>query len=118
MLYLKPSQQLKVRHIKQGITATAILLESKENELLLELKSDLALQWGDELELEFVKDQDALYRINARVLKAGPERTCTLKVLGEPYRLQRRRSKRIPTRLQAQYLTQSEEDGIPARTDS
>ncbi len=109
MLHLKPGQRVKVRHIKQGITGAAVLVKAEKNELILELESGLALQWGDELELEVVQEQDALYVIDARVQETGPGNTYTLKAPGEPYRLQRRRYKRIPTRLQAQYFLHRQE---------
>ena len=97
-----------MRHIRQGTAGEAILLEGEKNELILELDSDLALQQGDELDLEIVQEEDALYIMDARVLDTRPGNTYVLKLLGEPSRLQRRRHKRIPTRLQAQYLLHSQ----------
>ncbi len=93
-----------MQHVRQRTSGIAIIVEGSETDLTLELLSEMELSWGDELKLEIVQQQDALYIIDVCVRNTGPLMRCKLDVQGEPHRLQRRCSQRIPTRLQAQYI--------------
>ncbi len=108
MLLFKPGQRVNVRHLMQGTFCTATLLEVSEQRLALELVNDMDLNPGDELKVDIAQQQDALYIIDVKVLNVG-EKTCALEIVGDPLRLQRRQSERIPTRLQAQYLLMDQE---------
>ncbi len=109
MLLFKPGQRVSVRHLNQGAFSSAILLEVSEHRMALELFSDMDLRPGDPLKVDIAQQQDALYIIDTRVLNVE-EKNCALEVLGDPMRLQRRQSERIPTRLQAQYLLMEGEE--------
>ena len=105
MLLIEPGQQVGVRHAQHTSVKKAVVQGVSAGELTLKLVDALELQPGDALQLEIAQPQDALYVVDARVteVEAG-DATCTLVLRGVPRRLQRRQSRRIPARLQSQYI--------------
>ncbi len=103
MILLKTGQQLKVRHREKGILVTVALIGMDEGKLTLSLEGAMAFEQNDEVELEVPQERDAPYLLQARLGGVGPGNICTLELQGEPTHMERRRSRRIPTSLQAQY---------------
>ncbi len=109
MLLLKPGQRVNLRHKEKDTYLSGTILAVEGQRLTLSLEGSLSLERGDWLKLDVVQQQDALYIIDGRVLDVDPEQNLTLEFMGEPHRLQRRQSQRIPARLQAQYLILEDE---------
>ncbi len=109
MLLLKPGQRVNLRHKEKEIYLSGTIKAVEGQRLTLSLEGSPSLESGEWLKLDMVQQQDALYIIDARVLNLDPEKNVILEFMGEPHRLQRRQSQRIPARLQAQYLILEEE---------
>ena len=113
MLPLKPGQQLKVRYIERGTTVAGTLEEVGESELTITLEEVMALEPGDEVVLEVDQGKDAPCLLQACLKGVGPGYTCTLRLLGEPSPLERRRYPRLPTNFRARYFLRQKRPGEP-----
>lgn len=103
MLLLAPERIVKITPEKTKASRKASITRVEEKELTLTLESPLKLYPGEEVALEIPQEEDALYIIKGRVLKAPGEKELTLGELSEPTRIQRRKSQRIPSKLKVKY---------------
>ena len=111
---LKPGLRIKIRDLKTGsvVEATVLSLHDEKNIVQVLLPSFPLLKFspGDRVEFEFPQREDALYIFQTYVLEVS-HKECVLQRLGEPKRMQRRKSLRIPANRKAEYLLRTKKKG-------
>lgn len=94
-----------------GYTGQGTVLHVNGNSFALALPTGSFLEPGAELELEISRGDDALYLLNACVLREEAQGVYSMGETGEPRRLQRRRFRRITLSLRVQYLPREKGEG-------
>ena len=106
-VFLVPGCQVKIRDLKNKATDKATILEVRAPKTLLVSLCRLDLNSGDKIELEIPQRGRALCVFQAAVLENNGNRAgeChTLRLIGRPQLLQRRKSRRIAVYHRAEYI--------------
>ena len=107
-MLLRPGNHVIIIDKKNKASFEASILSVVERGFSLVLLSEMRLYPGDEIELEVPQREDALYVLQAKVLKAGENQEYTLQELDGTQRRQRRKSRRIPVNHRAECILLSD----------
>lgn len=107
-VFFKPGYQMKIRVLKSNATDEVTLVGFHTPEIIKVSLCRLKLKPGDQIELEVPRWGEALCIFRAKVLEVDANENPTLKLLGAPRLLQRRKSRRIPVCQEAEYILLTE----------